>query len=255
MRASSKASKPHSYGDSFSLSGRCGARTALAPNRLPEEPLPKAAPTSAPLPCWSRTRPMMQSAMMTSTMSVKVNQKSMLYPSELSLRCGADRDEVLRRERRPADQPAVNIGHRKQLRCIAGLDAAPVHDRYALRLPLIARREPRANECVHVLGLARRRVFAGADRPDRFVGERRVGERSRPGGGEHRIELAPDHAFGLAALALFQGLAHAQNRSQAGALGRDELGGDSAVVLCIQAATLGMADDREAAAELLQHRS
>src|SRR5260370_41104080 len=95
----------------------------LAPNRLPEEPLPKAAPTSAPLPCWSRTRPMMQSAMMTSTMSVKVNQKSMLFPSELSLRCGADRDELLRRERRPADQTAVNIGHRKQLRCIAGLDA------------------------------------------------------------------------------------------------------------------------------------
>ena len=28
-----------------------------APNRLPEAPLPKAAPMSAPLPCWSSTRP------------------------------------------------------------------------------------------------------------------------------------------------------------------------------------------------------
>src|SRR2546428_6847934 len=118
---------------------------------------------------------MMQSATMTSTMSVNVNQKSMLFPSELSLRCGADRDEVFRRERRPADQAAVNIGHRKQLRCIAGLDAAPEHDRYALRLPLITRREPRATECVHVLALARRPVFAGPDCPDRFEGERRVG--------------------------------------------------------------------------------
>ena len=29
----------------------------LEPNRLPAEPLPKAAPMSAPLPCWSSTRP------------------------------------------------------------------------------------------------------------------------------------------------------------------------------------------------------
>ena len=33
-----------------------------APNRLPEEPLPNAAPMSAPLPCWSSTRPIMPSA-------------------------------------------------------------------------------------------------------------------------------------------------------------------------------------------------
>jgi len=29
----------------------------VAPKRLPEEPLPKAAPMSAPLPCCTRTRP------------------------------------------------------------------------------------------------------------------------------------------------------------------------------------------------------
>jgi hypothetical protein len=28
-----------------------------APNRLPDEPLPNAAPMSAPLPCWSSTNP------------------------------------------------------------------------------------------------------------------------------------------------------------------------------------------------------
>ena len=37
----------------------------VAPKRLPEEPLPNAAPMSAPLPCWSSTRPMMPSAAMT----------------------------------------------------------------------------------------------------------------------------------------------------------------------------------------------
>src|SRR5574343_555457 len=33
-----------------------------APNRLPELPLPKAAPMSAPLPCWIRIRPIMPRA-------------------------------------------------------------------------------------------------------------------------------------------------------------------------------------------------
>lgn len=34
----------------------------VAPNKLPEEPLPKDAPMSAPLPCWISTRPMTASA-------------------------------------------------------------------------------------------------------------------------------------------------------------------------------------------------
>ena len=34
----------------------------LAPNRLPEAPLPKDAPMSAPLPCWISTRPIIVSA-------------------------------------------------------------------------------------------------------------------------------------------------------------------------------------------------
>lgn len=34
----------------------------LAPKRLPEEPLPKEAPMSAPLPCWISTRPIIVSA-------------------------------------------------------------------------------------------------------------------------------------------------------------------------------------------------
>src|SRR5437762_13337353 len=87
----------------------------LAPNRLPEAPLPKAAPTSAPLPCWSRTRPMMQSATMTSTMRISVNQKSILHSPELSPRRSADRDEIFRHERSPTDQSAVDVGHRHQL--------------------------------------------------------------------------------------------------------------------------------------------
>src|SRR5258705_4179678 len=111
----------------------------LAPNRLPEAPLPKAAPTSAPLPCWSRTRPMMKRATTTSTMSITVNQKSMLHSPELSPRRGADRDEILGHERSPADQAAVDVRLRKQLPGVSGFDAAPVEDRQIPRQPLIPR--------------------------------------------------------------------------------------------------------------------
>jgi hypothetical protein len=34
----------------------------LAPNKLPEAPEPNAAPISAPLPCWSKTKPIMSRA-------------------------------------------------------------------------------------------------------------------------------------------------------------------------------------------------
>src|SRR5258708_29292781 len=128
----------------------------LAPNRLPEAPLPKAAPTSAPLPCWSRTRPMMQSATMTSTTRISVNQKSILHSPELSPRRGADRDEVLRHQRSPADQPAVHLRHRQQPGGVVWLDAAAVQDRHVPAQRPVARSEPRADECLHLLSPLRR---------------------------------------------------------------------------------------------------
>ena len=41
----------------------------LAPNRLPELPLPNAAPMSAPLPCWIRIRPIIARAVSICTAS------------------------------------------------------------------------------------------------------------------------------------------------------------------------------------------
>lgn len=43
-----------------------------APNKLPDEPLPNAAPMSAPLPCCNNTRPMMPSAESTCTTTKNV---------------------------------------------------------------------------------------------------------------------------------------------------------------------------------------
>ncbi|MNO06163.1 hypothetical protein D3C81_2278320 [compost metagenome] len=47
----------------------------VAPNRLPDEPLPKADPMSAPLPCCSRTRTMIASADITWTASKSLSIK------------------------------------------------------------------------------------------------------------------------------------------------------------------------------------
>jgi hypothetical protein len=45
----------------------------VAPNKLPDPPLPKAAPMSAPLPCWIRISPIMASADNICTTKIKVN--------------------------------------------------------------------------------------------------------------------------------------------------------------------------------------
>ena len=50
----------------------------VAPNRLPEEPPPKEAPMSAPLPCWTSTRPIIVSADSSCTASTKVIQVCMI---------------------------------------------------------------------------------------------------------------------------------------------------------------------------------
>lgn len=55
----------------------------LAPNRLPELPLPKAAPISAPLPCWIRIRPTMINAVR--IWAVKITFKSTLILHSLRL--------------------------------------------------------------------------------------------------------------------------------------------------------------------------
>ena len=44
----------------------------VAPNRLPEAPLPNDAPMSAPLPCWISTRPIIVSAESSCTARIRV---------------------------------------------------------------------------------------------------------------------------------------------------------------------------------------
>src|SRR5512135_2610321 len=97
----------------------------LAPNRLPDAPLPKAAPMSAPLPCCSRTSP--TNAMATNTCIIQTTN------SITSSTCPANGQELLGIERGPADQTAVDIRLTEQLDRIGRLDAAPVLDDQVFR--------------------------------------------------------------------------------------------------------------------------
>src|SRR4029078_7826135 len=84
----------------------------VAPKRLLEAPPPKPEPMSAPLPCWSSTRPMIASA--TSTCSPITTFSQLSIRSFPLLRRGGDRREIRRHERGSADQPAVHVRHPKK---------------------------------------------------------------------------------------------------------------------------------------------
>src|SRR5574343_1535618 len=147
----------------------------LAPNRLPELPLPKAAPMSAPLPCWIKIRPIMASADSSCAASRTVTRTLMLIPrfvamgNRHSAGCGNDGQEVWRLECRPPDQAAIDVRLSQQLRGIGGIHAASVQDRNALCL----RRSSLqlcAQHRMDLLGLFRRGGLARSNRPDRLIG-------------------------------------------------------------------------------------
>ena len=46
-----------------------------APNRLPDEPLPNAAPMSAPLPCWIKIKTIIATAEIICTANMRFNRK------------------------------------------------------------------------------------------------------------------------------------------------------------------------------------
>src|SRR3954466_898138 len=157
----------------------------VAPNRLEDEPPPNPEPMSAPLPCWSSTRPMMPSAVSTCTTMITFVQN----PIRLSFpRSGPhDGEEILRHQRCAAYQPAIHVRHRKNRRRIVRLHTAAIEDRRALEDPL-------ADQRVHRLRLFRRRRAARADRPDRLVSHHRPGKRLDSRRRQHFIQL-PRHYF------------------------------------------------------------
>ena len=80
--------------------------------RLPDAPLPNAAPMSAPLPCCSNTNPQIATAISKCTTSNTVSSMFIRYSSAARLGTG-DRQEFRRLEGRTTNQSTVYVRHRE----------------------------------------------------------------------------------------------------------------------------------------------
>src|SRR5258708_13230322 len=77
-------------------------------------------------------------------------------------------------------QTAIHVGHREQLRGVAGLYAAAVKDPQMARYLSILRVNAIAQEGVHLLRLFRRGGAARPDGPDRLIGANRPPKPPQP---------------------------------------------------------------------------
>src|SRR5690554_2051738 len=178
----------------------------VAPNRLPEAPLPKAAPMSAPLPCCNRTSVMTPIALRTWIVIRRLVSQCMNRCASDDCRATADVHEILGHQRRPADEPAVDVRHREQAGGVGRLDAAAIQDADAVGGANAALAQARPDEGVHLLRRLRRGGPPGADRPDGLVGDDDAIGRERGHDRRERVDLAPDHRLGLPRFPLLEGL-------------------------------------------------
>ena len=114
--------------------------------------------------------------------------------------------------------------------------------------------QPLADHRVDFLGEFGRGGLAGADRPDRLVGDHDVRRAVHRHEREALLDLRADDRKRLAGLALLVGFAAADDRSNAGVEQRFGLPGHECVVFTEECAALAVADDRVAAAQFDQHR-
>src|SRR5262245_32879607 len=200
---------------------------------------------------------MMPSAASTCTIKTMVSKMSTSIPRSvfLAYRRAADREEVLRDQRRAADQSAVHVGHGEQFLRVRGLAAASVEDRQPGRHLGIGPPDRSPDNHVHGLRLLGARGAPGADCPYRLVGNYSAAQRARAGNIEDRAELPPDHRLGRGLLALRERLADAEDRDEPRPLRGGELRRDLRIALAEELPPLRVPDDRVPAAELAQHRA
>ena len=164
-----------------------------------------------------------------------------------------DRHEGLGGEAGAADEGAVDVGDGEQARRIPGRARSAVEDADARPGVAEAFSQRPADGGVHLGGVVGGGGAAGADRPDRFVGDDQlhVAAKLRDGMGELEQDLL-DMAAGDALLLDF---ADAQYGLQARGESGLGLGADDRVALMMVGAALGMADDDQLRARLDEHRS
>src|SRR5258708_2609038 len=150
-------------------------------------------------------------------------------------------------ERCSANEHAVQFVLRQELGGVLWVHAAAIenHERRGRdRVGL----EPRPNGPVYVCGVRGRRVAAGADCPDRFVGDRHA--RLAALSTECRLQLASDDLHRVARLALRQCFTDAEDRLEIGSERRAHLLASLLVRLAKDVTPFGVADEREASAGL-----
>ena len=97
--------------------------------------------------------------------------------------------------------------------------------------------------------IARSRRAAGADRPDRFIGDDQIVDTV----GQRSGQLAADARLRLPGIAFRPGFANADDDRQSGGTGGDGFGAHIGIGLAIVGAALAMADDDEAGAAIDEH--
>src|SRR5580658_3745338 len=223
-----------------------------APNTVPEAPEPNPAPASAPLPLCMSTSKMIISASKTCT--PRIIPRNIRNLSMASGRSRAYLLKLIGAQRSATYQSAVHVGHREQLRRVAGLYAATVEDPQMARYLSILRVNAIAQERVHRLRLLRRSRAARPDGPHRFIGEDGPRKAPDPVHRDHRVELPRNDRFSLIRLALVQGFSYAQHRHQPSFQHRRKFARHQRVILVIPAAPFRVADDHVGAAHILEHR-
>ena len=219
----------------------------VAPNRLPEAPPPKPEPMSAPLPCWSSTRPMIASA--TSTCSTMSHRFVSVHPVTSQLRAPRC-TQIARKSSATSDAPPISPPSTSGIAKIAAAFCGFTLPPYRIARHRVDSRVRAETRAPPAPAPASRCGRCRSPRPARRRAPRLRTSTLR----QHRVELARHHVLRRAGVALCQRLADAQDRRQARALRRGELRRHQRVGLAVELAPLRMPDDHVAAAELRQHR-
>src|SRR5260221_5063470 len=149
-----------------------------------------------------------------------------------------NRQKLLRLEAGAADQGAIHVGYRHQFLGVRRLHRAPVENADPLPGRWKPRREPLADEAVHLGHIGGCRGEPGADRPyglvrdDKVLRSRAIRNRA--------FELRADHREGMAAGPVIAGLPDAQDGEEAGPPGSPGLAPHLGVGFVMERAALGM---------------
>src|SRR5581483_4393620 len=223
--------------------GAIPAATAVPATPAPHRNLRRGIVSSAmaSLPCRgiARLRSRLRGRIDQTGAALNGSMCALAHASCASAVNAGDRQKFFGCEARAADQGAVDIINRHQLRGVVRLHRSAIEDADLLCRLTIAGGERLANEAVHIGDVSRRWRQSGTDRPDRLVGDGEIGRAVR----RRTLDLPAHHGAGMTGIALGTRFADTNNGREAGPPGGKRLVADHCVALAVIVAALGMADD------------